>query len=57
MELKEKVTKGQAIGVLRDSFGDIIEEYIAPEAGIVIGKSTNPVNISGGRIIHLGILE
>lgn len=57
VELKEKVAKGQAIGVLRDSFGDIIEEYIAPEAGIVIGKSTNPVNISGGRIIHLGILE
>lgn len=57
VKLKEKVTKGQSIGVLRDSFGDIIEEYVAPEAGIVIGKSTNPVNISGGRIIHLGILE
>lgn len=57
VELKEKVVKGQSIGVLRDSFGQIVEEYVAPEDGIVIGKSTNPVNISGGRIIHLGILE
>lgn len=57
VELNEKLTKGQPIGTLRNAFGEIIEEYVAPEAGIVIGKSTNPVNISGGRIIHLGVLE
>ncbi len=57
VDLNEKLTKGQPIGTLRNAFGDIIEEYKAPEDGIVIGKSTNPVNISGGRIIHLGILQ
>lgn len=57
VDLKEKVIKGQSLGVLRDSFGQIVEEYKAPEDGIVIGKSTNPVNISGGRILHLGVLR
>lgn len=57
VDLNQKVTKGQPIGTLRNSFGEIVETYTAPEDGIIIGKSTNPVNISGGRIIHLGILQ
>ena len=32
-----------------------IKKYYAPEAGIVIGRSNNPVNQTGGRILHLGI--
>lgn len=55
--LNEKVNKGQLIGVLKTPFGDEIKQYFAPEDGIIIGKSTNPVNMSGGRIIHLGILK
>jgi len=55
--LNQIIEKGELIGVLRNPFGDVIKEYFAPEKGIVIGKSTNPVNIDGGRIIHLGILE
>jgi hypothetical protein len=57
VNLNEKVSKGQLIGILKNPFGDTIAKYHAPEAGIVIGKSTNPVNMSGGRIIHLGILN
>ncbi|WP_367392743.1 succinylglutamate desuccinylase/aspartoacylase family protein [Lewinella sp. LCG006] len=57
VELKQQVAKGQVIGVLKNAFGDVIDTYYAPEAGIVIGKSTNPVNMTGGRIIHLGILK
>lgn len=57
VELKEQIQKGQTIGILKNPFGDILKEYKAPEAGIIIGKSTNPVNMNGGRIIHLGILE
>lgn len=53
--LTETISAGQLIGRLRDVFGDLIREYTAPEAGIVIGKSTNPVNETGGRILHLGI--
>jgi predicted deacylase len=55
--IKDKINKGQLIGVLKDPFGSIIEKYFAPEDGIVIGKSTNPVNMAGGRILHLGILQ
>jgi predicted deacylase len=54
-ELTEKVTKGDHIATIRDVFGNVLKEYTAPENGIVIGKSTNPANQTGGRIIHLGI--
>ena len=57
VSLTEQVKKGQIIGILKNPFGTIIKKYIAPEDGIVIGKSTNPASISGGRIIHLGILK
>jgi len=52
-----QVQKGEVIAVMRNVFGDITKEYTAPENGIVIGKSTSPINQSGGRILHLGILE
>ena len=51
------VEKGEIIARVRNIFGDIIEEYFAPENGIVIGKSINPVNQTGSRIIHLGIID
>ncbi len=53
--LTERVKKGQLLASLRDVFGNLIKEYHAPEDGIVIGKSTSPVNQSGGRILHLGV--
>lgn len=51
------VEKGEVIASLRNIFGDLIKEYVAPERGVVIGKSTSPVNQTGGRILHLGILK
>lgn len=51
------VEKGQVVASLRNIFGDLIKEYHAPEAGIVIGKSVDPINQTGGRILHLGIIE
>ncbi len=56
IELNQRINKGDKIAINRNAFGAIINEYFAPEDGIVIGKSTNPANMSGGRIIHLGIL-
>ncbi len=50
------VKKGEKIAVMRNVFGDLTQEYIAPEDGIVIGKSVSPINQTGGRILHLGIL-
>ncbi|TXF90316.1 succinylglutamate desuccinylase/aspartoacylase family protein [Neolewinella aurantiaca] len=55
VDLLERVEKGQLIASLRNVFGEMIQEYFAPEDGVVIGKSISPVNQSGGRILHLGI--
>lgn len=55
VNLLDRVEAGQRIAVLRDVFGFVKEVYHAPENGVVIGKSTMPVNASGGRILHLGV--
>lgn len=61
LEVPVKITnfvkKGDCIGRIRNVFGDLLEEYYAPENGIVIGKSTNPVAQTGARILHLGIIN
>jgi len=51
------VKKGEVIARLSNLFGDLIKEYVAPEDGVVIGKSVSPVNQAGGRILHLGIVK
>lgn len=56
-QVTDLVKKGQVIATLRSIFGDMVKEYIAPEDGIVIGKSVSPINQTGGRILHLGILK
>ena len=55
VNLADRLEKDQKIATLHDIFGNVKREYLAPEAGIVIGKSISPVNQSGGRILHLGI--
>lgn len=54
-ELAARVRTGELVARVRDIFGDLIAEYRAPEDGIVIGRSTHPVNQTGSRILHLGI--
>jgi predicted deacylase len=56
VDLREIIKKDQRIAILRDIFGKKIKEFNSPCNGIVIGKSVSPVNQSGGRIIHLGLL-
>jgi predicted deacylase len=55
--LTEVVQKDQVIASMRNIFGDLITDYKAPQEGIVIGKSINPINQTGGRILHLGIFD
>ena len=52
----DRVSQGERVAVLRNAFGDVIREYHAPEDGIVIGKSVNPVGQTGARILHLGVV-
>lgn len=57
VDLKQELKQNDVIAILKNSFGEVIATYKAPEDGIVVGKSTNPVSSSGSRIIHLGILK
>ncbi|NJK32169.1 MAG: succinylglutamate desuccinylase/aspartoacylase family protein [Deltaproteobacteria bacterium] len=54
-DLGQRVRAGEVIARVSDIFGDTQAEYVAPEDGIVIGKSTHPVNQTGSRILHLGV--
>ena len=56
-KVTELVKKGQIVATMRNIFGDLVKEYFAPEDGVVIGKSVNPINHTGGRILHLGIVK
>lgn len=56
-DLTDFVRQGERIGRIRNVFGDVIQDLIAPQAGVVVGKSTQPVNRTGGRILHLGIVD
>ena len=49
------ITEGQEIAQVNNIFGEITRKYTAPESGIVIGKSINPINQTGSRILHLGL--
>lgn len=53
--LGAEMEKGERIARVSNIFGDVIREYTAPEDGVVVGKSTNPVNQVGSRILHLGV--
>lgn len=55
-EVTSFVKGGDLIARMHNIFGDLIKEYHAPLDGIVIGKEVNPVNQTGGRLLHLGIL-
>lgn len=54
-KVAERVRRGQVVARLVNEWGDPIRNYQAPEDGVVIGKSTNPVAYSGSRILHLGV--
>lgn len=55
-EVTQKVQRGELIATIRNVFGDIRANYYAPNDGIVIGKSVSPVNQTGGRVLHLGMI-
>ena len=48
--------EGELIARVTDVFGRTLKEYYAPERGVVIGRSTSPMNQTGSRILHLGVL-
>jgi predicted deacylase len=55
--LGERIKKDQHIATVKNIYGDVIEQCYAPEAGVVIGKSINPIGYSGSRVLHLGLVS
>ena len=55
-DVTDVVEEGAVVANLYNIFGEHIKSYHAPFKGIVIGKETNPVSQTGGRILHLGRL-
>jgi len=51
----DHVTTAQRVAHLTNPYGDIIAEYHAPESGVIVGHSVNPVSQTGARILHLGV--
>ncbi len=54
--LATELKKGDHVATIRNMFGEIVEMIYAPEDGVVVGKSTNPVCHTGSRVLHLGII-
>jgi len=52
----EQVEAGQDLARLRDEFGRLRRVFVAPEAGVVIGRSVDPVAPTGTRFVHLGTI-
>lgn len=55
-KLADEVRQGEKVACLRNLFGDLVHEYTAPETGVVVATSTNPVAHAGARILHLGVV-
>lgn len=51
------VRKGDLIARIKNIFGNIVDEIFAPTSGVVIGCSSNPVAMTGDRVVHMGILK
>jgi uncharacterized protein len=44
VKANQYIQKGDILAQVKSVFGHLIKEYAAQEEGIVIGKSTNPIN-------------
>jgi predicted deacylase len=52
-----RVQKGDLVARMHNVWGDLVREYHAPEAGVIIGRSVNPCARAGSRVVHLGMEE
>ncbi|KAI8049337.1 hypothetical protein BDF21DRAFT_433175 [Thamnidium elegans] len=56
-DVNKLVRKGEIIARIKNMFGNVVEEYFSPCTGIIIGRSSNPVAMSGDRIVHMGVIK
>ena len=53
----ERVTKGDALGVVSDAFGEQEHNVVAPFTGIIIGRANLPVISEGDALYHIARFE
>jgi predicted deacylase len=53
VKLNDAVTKGQRVAIQRNSFGDIVHEYLAPEDGRVAIIGTDAATERGSEVLTL----
>ncbi len=51
--VRDRVRKGDELGVVADVLGKTSETIVAPFDGVVIGVSLNPLVAQGGGVLHL----
>ncbi|GAA5797903.1 hypothetical protein HPULCUR_003299 [Helicostylum pulchrum] len=56
-DVNKFVRKGEIIARIKNMFGNVVEEYFSPCTGVIIGRSSNPVAMSGDRIVHMGVIK
>lgn len=55
VELGEHVERKQSLGAIADTFGDNSVTVKAPDAGVVIGQTNNPLVNRGDALVHLAL--
>ena len=50
----DEVQAGGLLGVVQDSYGDVVDEVVAPEAGVVLFVTTSPAVAVDGILLGLG---
>ena len=53
MALGQKVSDGERLGTLFDSFGKTLRAVYASRDGIVIGRTEAPLVNSGDAVVHI----
>ncbi len=57
VQLGDRVAKGQRLGRITDSFGDVLARPRAGAPGMVVGLTLNPLVNRGDALVHLAELE
>lgn len=50
----DEVDAGTFLGVVRDPYGEVIEEVVSPESGVVLFLTVSPAVPAGGLLLGLG---
>jgi hypothetical protein len=50
----DEAAAGQTLGVVRDLYGDVLEEIVAPEEGVLLFVTSSPAVAADGLVLGLG---